>query len=187
VSSAVRPGATQDNARLAHRRRDHAAGARPARGGLHRATMHQPSNERWTSSQRLGMATGRATLTNSNGWRGGGGRRRSRGGAWLGPAQQWLHQEHAISHGALARRRGRVVTNGGADGPRATHGLGAPLRQLRHVLCVACHRAAHPRAQRRLSGRCAGNGGDNSTAQGRQDGPRHHAQARRLCSSGDRR
>jgi hypothetical protein len=34
---------------------------------LHQATVHQPSNQRWTSLQRLGMATGRATLTGGNG------------------------------------------------------------------------------------------------------------------------
>jgi hypothetical protein len=44
--------------------------ARPGEGlhrKLHQATAHQPSNERWTSLQRLGMATGRATLAGGNG------------------------------------------------------------------------------------------------------------------------
>jgi hypothetical protein len=64
---------------------------------LHRATVHQPCNKRWTGSQRLGIATGRVTLIDGNGWCSGGGQWRSRGGAWLSPAQQWLHQEHAIT------------------------------------------------------------------------------------------
>jgi hypothetical protein len=64
---------------------------------LHEATVHEPGNERLTDSQWLGMATGRATLTSGNGWCSGGGRQRSQGGAWLGPAQQWLHQEHATT------------------------------------------------------------------------------------------
>jgi hypothetical protein len=64
---------------------------------LHRATAHQPGNERRTSSQRLGMSTRRATLTGGNRWCGDDGQRQSRGGSWLGPTQQGVHQEHAIT------------------------------------------------------------------------------------------